>query len=548
MTEAPLRNVLIVGGGTAGWMTAAYLSKAFGDIVDITLMEAPGIPRIGVGEATVPNLQRVLFDFLGIPEREWMVHVNGAFKTAVKFVNWRKKAPGEADNHFYHPFGILPSVEGVPLPQFWYHATRGQGKAMDYTCFKEPPLMDARRSPRFLDETRAVPYAWHFDAHLVADFLGKWSRKRGVHHLEDRVKEVKLDATGAIASVETDGGASLKADLFVDCTGFRGLLINQALKEPFMDMSDMLLCDSAVAAAVPHDDARHGIEPCTSAIAMKAGWTWKIPMLGRFGSGYVYSSQFESEDDAARDFCNLWGLKESEVKLNRIRFRTGRNRRAWVKNCVSIGLSSCFLEPLESTGIYFITAAIYQLAKYFPTRGFNPTLVDQFNREIEYMFDDCRDFIQAHYFTTDRDDSDFWLANKNELALSANMREKMALYKAGLPVNPPISTEEDYYGSFDIEFHNFWTNGSYYCIFAGMGYLPDEPYAWLHYRPQAVAEARRIMADIQRRQDELVQTLPSTYEYLQQLHAEQSSGAMSPALNISGTRGQVGRMGAGVPV
>jgi 2-polyprenyl-6-methoxyphenol hydroxylase-like FAD-dependent oxidoreductase len=529
--DEPIRSVLVVGGGTAGWMTAAYLVKAFGDSVKVTLLEAPTIAKIGVGEATVPNLQKVFFDFLGIPEETWMQEVNGSFKTAVKFVNWRKKKEGETANHFYHPFGILPNSDGIPLPQYWYYLTRGQGEAVDYACFREPPLMDAKRSPKFMDGRRAVPHAWHFDAHLVADFLRRWATERGVVHVLDEVKHVTLSASGTIGAVHTTGERVLTADLFVDCTGFRGLLINKALGEPFIDMSGYLLCDSAVAAPVRHDDEKHDIEPYTSAIAMKAGWTWKIPMLSRFGTGYVYSSKFASVDEATRDFSALWGLDEEKTQFNKIRFRTGRNRRAWVGNCVSIGLSSCFLEPLESTGIYFITASIYQLAKHFPTRAFDSNLIDRFNREIEFMFDDSRDFIQAHYLTSTRDDSPFWLANKNDLILSDNIKEKIAIYRSGLPVNPPMSTEDDYYGSFDNEFHNFWTNGSYYCIFSGMGSMPDRPLGRISYRPGAVAEAQRIFMRIRDQQRELVRTLPSTYQYLRKFHEKTRSVERSPVVH-----------------
>jgi len=519
MSGVPLKDVLIVGGGTAGWMTAAYLVRAFGETVRITLVESPAIPRIGVGEATVPNLQGVFFDFLGIPEDEWMREVNGAFKTAVKFVNWRKRAPGQkGDDHFYHPFGILPYVDGVHLPQYWYHLTGGKGEPFDYACFPQVPLMDASLSPKYLDGRSATPHAWHFDAHLVAAFLMRWATERGVVRILDEVRNVELGERGEIAAVETTGGRRLEADLYVDCTGFRGLLINKALGEPFIDMTGYLLNDSAVASPVVHDDEKHGIESCTSAIAMKNGWTWKIPMLGRFGTGYVYSSKFETQDQAALDFCALWGLDPEKTELNRIRFRTGRNRRAWVKNCVSIGLSSCFLEPLESTGIYFITAAIYQLAKHFPTLPMDPGLADSFNREIEFMFDDCRDFVQSHYFNSSRDDTAYWLANKHELILSDSIKEKVALYKAGLPVNPPFTSEGDYYGRFDNEFHQFWTNGSYYCIYAGMNFLPDSPQPRIAYRPGAVAEARKVLAGIKAEQKKLLSELPTNYEYLKHLH------------------------------
>lgn len=544
----PIDDVLIVGGGTAGWMTAAYLVKMFGTKVRITVLEAPTIPKIGVGEATVPNLQRSFFDVLGIPEDEWMKEVNGAFKTAVKFINWRKRAPGEPSNHFYHNFGVLPYVDGIHLALYWYYLTRGRGEPFAYACYREPALMDAKLAPKSLDGRSAVTHAWHFDAHLVADFLRRWATERGVVHLLDEVKTVDHDDRGHITRVHTKFDLTLRADLFVDCTGFRRLLIGKLLEQQhpgtdgFIDMKDQLFCDRALAASIPNDDAKHGIEPYTSAIAMKAGWTWKIPMLGRFGSGYVYSSRFMSQDDAAREYCALWKLDPDEVRLNPITFRTGRNQQAWVANCVSIGLSSCFLEPLESTGIYFITAAIHQLAKHFPTKAMEPKLALAFNREIEFMFDDCRDFLQAHYFTSTRDDSEFWRACKHEIRLSDSMLEKIDTYKAGMPINPPPVSEADYYATLDNEFRRFWLNESYYCIFSGMGFLPDHPAGQLAYQPESVEQAKRVLAGIKARGRQLASMLPTNHEYLQQFHAGTMAGARSPALGLSwggGRRGAV---------
>jgi tryptophan 6-halogenase len=282
-------------------------------------------------------------------------------------------------------------------------------------------------------------------------------------------------------------------------------------------MSDHLLCDSAVATSIPHDDASEGVEPYTSAIAMKSGWTWKIPMLDRFGTGYVYSSKFATQDEATEEFCQLWDLDPEKTKFNHVRFRVGRNERAWVKNVVSIGLSSCFLEPLESTGIYFITAAIYQLAKHFPDRSFNPALANRFNNEIEVMFDDTRDFIQAHFYYAPRNDTPFWRANK-ELTLPKNIQEKISAYKAGLPINSPITDESTYYGNFEAEFRNFWTNGSYYCIFAGLGLVPDAPLPALAHKPESVAGAEPLFDAVKRQQQNLLDTLPSAYDYLRRLH------------------------------
>lgn len=511
-----IENVVILGGGTAGWMTASYLKKAYPN-VNFTLIEAPGLPKIGVGEATIPNLQRVFFDFLGIKEDVWMRECNAAFKLAVKFVNWRK--PQGTGDHFYHTFGILPNCNNLPLSHYWTHKhLKGYDEPFDYACYKEPALMDAKLAPRFLDGTRSMYYAWHFDAHLVADYLRRLSTEWGVKHILDEVENVELGRDGEVAAIYTKAGRKLEGDLFIDCSGFRGLLINKALKEPFIDMSDYLLCDSAVAAPVPHDDEMNGVEPYTSAIARGAGWIWKIPMLGRFGSGYVYSSKFANQDEASRDFCNQWNLNPDKTDLNKIRFRVGRNRRAWVKNCISIGLASCFVEPLESSGIYFIYAAIYQLAKHFPDKGFNPVLVQRFNEEIETMFDDTRDFIQMHYITTPREDTAFWRANKNDLTVSDQLRWKLDTYKAGLAVNMPVTNEHTYYDNFEAEFRNFWTNGSFYSILSGMGYVPDQAMPSIGYRPESQREAEKLFRDIKHQVADLKARLPSCHELLRSIH------------------------------
>ncbi|AGM07919.1 tryptophan halogenase family protein [Amycolatopsis keratiniphila] len=521
-----IENVLVLGGGTAGWMTAAYLGKALGETVTVTVLEAPGIPRIGVGEATVPNLQRVFFDFLGIDEDDWMRECNASFKTAVRFVNWRTPGRGEAEardlegrpDHFFHPFGLLPTHDGVPLSHYWARdRLRGvTEEPFDYACFREPPMMDALRAPKWFDGTPATRYAWHFDAQLVAEYLRRFAIERlGVRHVEDEMTEAEIDERGFITRLRTRSGRTLAADLFVDCSGFRGLLINKALDEPFLDMSDQLLCDSAVATAIPHDDEARGVEPYTSAIAMSSGWSWKIPMPGRFGTGYVYSARHTDKDDATEEFSRMWGLDPERTAFNHIRFRVGRNRRAWVNNCVSVGLSSCFLEPLESTGIYFITAALYQLAKHFPDRRFDPVLVDRFNREIELMFDDTRDFIQAHFYLSPRVDTEFWADNK-KLTLPENIQEKIAMFRSGLPINEPVTDEATYYGNFDAEFRNFWTNGSYYAIFAGLGHTPDRVLPALNYRPET--DAGHLFDEVRKRQRDIVETLPSNHEFLVKLH------------------------------
>ncbi|WP_338867098.1 tryptophan halogenase family protein [Myxococcus stipitatus] len=420
-------------------------------------------------------------------------------------------------------------MTGIRIPLSHYWVLRNEGRStpdepVDYACYREPFVMDANLAPRFRDGRPAVNYAWHFDAQLVADYLRRIATRWGVKHVVDELASVEKRPDGYIKALHTRGGRVLEGGLFVDCSGFRALLINQALEEPFIDMSDHLLCDSAVATPLRHDDARFGIEPYTSAIAARHGWIWKTPMPGRFGTGYVYSSRFCSQDQAIREFSSQWGLNPEKTPFNRIRFRVGRNRRSWVKNCVSIGLSSCFLEPLESSGIYFITAAIYQLAKHFPDTTFNPVLVDRFNREIELMFDDSRDFIQAHFLTSSRDDTPFWRANGHDLKVSDALQDKLTTWKAGLTVNMPVASEEAYYGNFETEFRNFWTNSSYYCVLAGMGWRPDQPLATLKYRPSSVARAEDAFQRVKLQQQVMLRGLPSHYELLQQRHHPDGMG------------------------
>jgi tryptophan halogenase len=414
------------------------------------------------------------------------------------------------------------STAGPITSHYWYYKKqKGEtDEPFDYACFREIPIMDAKKAPRWLDGKPATYYAWHFDAHLVADFLMRFATKKfAVNRILDELEGVDFHPNGFIKSIKTKSGRVLEGDLFIDCSGFRALLINKAMNEPFIDMSDYLFCDSAVATAVPNDDEKDGIDPYTSSIAMKSGWTWKIPMLTRHGTGYVYSSKFATQDEATEDFCKLWNLDPNKANLNKIRFRVGRNRRAWVKNCVSVGLASCFLEPLESTGIYFITATCYQLAKHFPDKHFDQILIDRFNWEIETMFDDCRDFIQAHFYFARRNDTPFWKAMK-ELHLADALQEKIAMYKAGLAVNPPFTDEPTYYENFDVELRNFWTNGSYYCIFAGLGFVPEHPLPIMTYKPESIKKAEPLFAKVKQQQKELLETLPTNYEFLRQLHGK----------------------------
>jgi tryptophan halogenase len=520
----PIESIVIVGGGSSGWMSASYLKKSFPKI-DITVIEAPTIPRIGVGEATIPNLQTAFWDHLGVPEEQWMRRVNASFKMGIKFVNWAENPQPGKDQYYYHLFGVMPNCRGIPLSHYWAQR-RLQDRSnerLDYTCYKEPVMSDAELSPRFADGKRATFYAWHFDAQLLANYLQEISLSMGVKLIPEQVNAVSKNADGFLTSVHTTSGHEIEADMFLDCTGLRSTLMEQAMGESFIDMSDYLLCDSAVATQLPYSDAQPRPAPYTTATALQAGWCWNIPLLDRFGTGYVHSSRYTSMEEAILEFSQHLGVDPDQQQWNRIRFRVGRMSRAWTKNCVAIGLASNFLEPLESTALYLTYGALYQLCRFFPDKNFDERLMEQFNAEVNFSYDDCRDFVQMHYATTRRTDSAFWLANQHELKLSDSLQQKLRMYRAGLPVNAIQHDAAGYYSNFEFEYRNFWTNGSYYCVLAGIGMYPEAVYPKLLYDDTASEEAERMIADLHREASQLSRTLPTNYEFLKALHAENSS-------------------------
>lgn len=413
--DQQIKEVVILGGGTAGWMSACYLAKFLQGTAKVVLMESPAISKIGVGEATVPNLQKVFFDYLGIPEFEWMRQCNASFKVAVRFVNWRTPGPGVrsprsigcSPDHFYHPFGILPSVDQVPLSHYWNLRRHRQqtNEAFDYACFTEPPFMDAKRAPRWFDGRAATRYAWHMDAHLVADFLRRHgTEKLGVVHIHDEMDQVEFDERGYVAALHTKGGRRISGDLFIDCTGFRGLLIEETLKSGFEDWSHWLPTDAAFALQT---ESVGPPLPYTKAIAHHAGWRWRIPLQHRVGNGSVFCSEF-SEPDEVRELLlsSIEGDPITEPRL--VRYKAGKRREVWKNNVIAMGLSSGFVEPLESTSIHLFMAAATRLVQQFPFGPIAQAQRDRYNRMADNEIDRVRDFVILHYKLTRRDDSPLW--------------------------------------------------------------------------------------------------------------------------------------------
>ena len=416
-----IQTICIVGGGTAGWMAAAALSnKLQGLPVSIRLIESEEIGTVGVGEATLPHI-RAFNNTLGIGEQELMKATEATFKLGIEFCDW-----GRIGDRYIHPFGDYgPVVNGLPFYHYWLRL-RGVGDTsrLDEYSF---PVMAAegnrfRRPSADISKIQSTfGYAYQFDASLYAKFLRRYSEARGVTRTEGKIVATNLKSeTGFVESVQLDNGAVVTADLFIDCSGFRGLLIEQALETGYDDWSKWLPCNRAIA--VPTES--HGpLGPFTRATARTSGWQWRIPLQHRVGNGHVYCSDFISDADAERQLLeNLDAPRIADPRP--LRFTTGRRRLLWNKNVVAIGLSGGFLEPLESTSIHLIQDGITELVQLFPDKRFRQSDIDEYNRRMELHFERVRDFLLLHYVATQRDDSEMWRYFRS-MELPESLQEKI---------------------------------------------------------------------------------------------------------------------------
>ncbi len=392
-------RVIVAGGGTAGWLTAYSLVKRLGNSLEITLVESDQIGTVGVGEATVPTMHR-FHQFFGIDEREFMRATQATFKLGIVFDNWG--APGES---YAHTFGEIGQSNWlVEFHQYWLEAqANGFGGSLEDYCLE----LKAAKAGKFAVKVGETPltYAFHLDATAYAGFLRQKGESLGVRRVEGKISEITVDPeTGNIQSLELEQDRQVAGDFFIDCTGFRGLLLGGALNVEFEDWSHWLAADRALAVQTRSTEPP---PPYTRAIAHSSGWQWRIPLQSRTGEGIVYSSRFCSDDDARATLLgNITGKTITEPRL--LRFKTGRRINAWHKNCVAIGLSSGFVEPLESTAIHLIDTALVRLMKLFPFSGAMAPLAEHFNRETRIEWEAVRDFIILHYKQTQRDDSEFW--------------------------------------------------------------------------------------------------------------------------------------------
>ncbi|MDR3527580.1 MAG: tryptophan 7-halogenase [Rhizomicrobium sp.] len=405
MAEPSIRNIVIVGGGTAGWMTAAAVSKVLrAGTYTVRLIESDEIGRVGVGEATIPPIT-TFNRILGIDENEFLRKTQGSIKLAIEFVNW-----GRLGQTYLHPFGQFGlDIEAVKFHQYWRKlGMLGEVPPLDDYCLTAMAAKlgrFTRPSPDPQSVLSTLKYAYHFDAALYARFLRDYAEKRGVKRREGKVVDVSLRGEdGFIEAVTLASGERIEGDFFIDCSGFRSLLLAQALKTEFDDWSHWLPCDRAVATQC---EAGGELTPFTRATAHKAGWQWRIPLQHRIGTGYVFCSKFISDEEAIQTLlANLDGPPLVDPWL--LKFTAGRRKQLWNKNCVAIGLAGGFMEPLESTSIHLIQAGITRLLSLFPGAAISPLEVDEYNRLMISHYEHIRDFIILHYHATERDDSPFW--------------------------------------------------------------------------------------------------------------------------------------------
>lgn len=422
--ERALKKILIVGGGTAGWMAAAAFARFLGKGYSIRLIESDDIGTVGVGEATIPAIQ--LFNqSLGIDENEFVRATQGSFKLGIEFADWLE--PG---HRYIHAFGQIGRPLGLlPFHQYWlrHHQRDATSSLWDYS-----PTALAAAENRFAPPQEklgnlpsGVAYAYHFDAGLYAQFLRKYAEARGVTRTEGQIVDVSQHSgNGFIKDVTLASGEAVAGDFFIDCSGFRGLLIEQALKSGYEDWSNYLPCNRAIAVPCASTTP---LAPFTQSTAREAGWQWRIPLQHRTGNGYVYCSDFVSDAAATETLmANLDGEALADPRM--LHFTTGKRRKIWNKNCVALGLSSGFLEPLESTSIHLIQAGIAKLLNFFPTNGFEQADIDAFNIQMDFEFCSIRDFIILHYKSNNRP-GEFWRQCR-EMTVPDTLRAKMELFES----------------------------------------------------------------------------------------------------------------------
>ncbi len=519
----PIRNITIVGGGTSGWITACLLARYFQQKItegalSITLIESPNIGIIGVGESTARPMSDLL-RVIGVSESEFIKRCNATFKLGGLFVDWDRDENGNSVS-WINPFFSQSDLHGVNPAYLYaqYGMKRGGGPIKeDFTeaisvC---PALIHNFKGPRPIgskDYQSEIPYSYHMDAVELAKMLQEHGKKLGVRQILDNVREVRFDDRGYVKELQLEENGVHPVEFIFDATGFAGVIIGKAMGEPFESYGKYMLNDRAAVVQMPHDDPQ-ALEPASRATALGAGWSFRVPLFNRVGTGYIFSSKFISDDDAVAEFKAFANVPEDK-EMRVIRMRIGKVRRSWVKNCVAIGLSSGFVEPLEATAIYSVQVALQWLIQYFPDTEFNPTVTARYNKLIDGLYEEIVNFIALLFHISNRDDTPYWRAARNDMEVPDALKENLELWKHTLP------------DELDLPQRTFFTPTSYRAALMGKRFCMGREYPqtsifgkehWEEYLNARLSRAQKFL-----------DTLPSQYDLLRHIRGEaplSSSGA-----------------------
>jgi len=488
MNNQKITKIVIAGGGTAGWMAAASLSKLLGKTFDITLVESDEIGTVGVGEAAIPTLT-AFHRLLGINEQAFMKATHATFKLGINFENWKK-----GDDQYMHGFGrVGKECWAGEFQHFWLH---GKKNNIDFNFDQYCPEIQAAKAEKFALAKGGLNYSYHLDATLYAKFLRTFAEAHGVKRLEGKIVDVAKDSnTGDIRSLQLANGNVIEGQLFIDCTGFVGLLIEKALHTGYEDWSHWLPCDSAVAVQTKSVSTPL---PYTRSIARESGWQWRIPLQHRVGNGLVFCSKYLTDEDAKTLLMNnIEGEPINQPRV--IKFKTGRRRKGWNKNCIALGLSSGFLEPLESTSIHLIMSGILRLIRLFPFEGISRSAVNEYNQQLTTELEHIRDFIILHYHATERADTPFWQYCKN-MEIPDSLKQRLDLFKE----TARIFTSEG----------ELFRVDSWAQVMLGQGVYPEQYHQIAAIMKQH--ELEKFLSDIRQTIDKAVAGLPSHQTFLDQ--------------------------------
>ncbi|MBU1438755.1 MAG: tryptophan 7-halogenase [Gammaproteobacteria bacterium] len=494
VTTTPIKSVVIVGGGTAGWMTAAALSHHFRQMpVSITLVESSQLGTIGVGEATIPTLRR-FYQRLGLTDIDVLKATNATCKLGIEFKNWR--TPGSS---FIHPFGLFgQQINQIPFHHYW-QKLRQLGDPTDLADYSLGINLARHNkfcltNPNPTSELHIFDWALHFDASLFAELMRNYALAQGVAHIDAKIEQVQLQPqTGAIELLQLDNQQQLTGDLFIDCSGFKALLMEDALQTGYEDWSQWLFCDKAVALQTTQEGS---LNPRTVSTAHQAGWQRTIPLQHRQGNGHVYCSRYISDDEATATLLqNVSGTPLHQPR--QFSFVPGRRKKAWNKNCIAVGLSSGFLEPLESTSIALVETAIEKIILSFPTPHYRQQQVDRFNEVTMLEYERVRDFIILHYKANQRTDSQMWL-DCQQMAVPELLAEKIRIFKSSGEI---VRYPWEIFGA-----------DSWLAVFNGLGVLPERYHPKVDQIP--VAQLQQQLASMRQQISSLVQAVPEHEQFL----------------------------------